>query len=55
MIVRPPEKKPSSSISDLSSFFSNVANDNRPPQKALFGWFLFMVGFLLLVGTFFWV
>ena len=55
MIARPPERKSSPKMTDLSPFFSNVANDNRPPQKALFGWVLLMVGFLFLLGTFFWV
>jgi len=55
MIVRPPEKNPISKQKTFSPFFSKVANDNQPPQKIVFGWFLFMLGLLLIVDAFFWV
>jgi hypothetical protein len=53
MVVKPPIKKLSPKAKTLSSFFSKVANDNRPPKKIFLGLALFVAGFLLIFGALF--
>lgn len=49
MITKPPKNKFLLRVKKSSLFLSKVANDNRPPHKIIWIWFLGIFIFLILI------